>query len=129
MIDVVCGVIEDADGRFLACLRPKGKHLGGLWEFPGGKVDPGESPGSALIRELKEELGVHVTVGSPLSEVIWNYGERTIRLLPYRCSVVCGEPRALEHEAVLWCSSDELQQLSWAAADVPVLQELFPHWE
>ena len=54
MIDVVCGVIEDAEGRVLACLRPAGKHLGGLWEFPGGKVEHGEAPQSALARELRD---------------------------------------------------------------------------
>ena len=61
MIDVVCGVIENSEGQFLACLRPAGKHLGGLWEFPGGKVDPGESPESALVRELQEERSSFLT--------------------------------------------------------------------
>ena len=124
MIEVVCGVIENAAGQFLACLRPEGKHLGGLWEFPGGKVDPGESPESALVRELLEELAVRVEVGSPLSPVIWNYGERTIRLLPFRCRIISGELRAVEHEQLLWCLPENFNDLIWAAADVPILREI-----
>ena len=124
MIDVVCGVIENSEGLFLACLRPAGKHLGGLWEFPGGKVDPGESPESALVRELQEELAVHVEVGLPLTAVIWSYEERTIRLLPFRCTIISGELRALEHDQLLWCLPENFNDLLWADADVPILREI-----
>ncbi len=124
MIEVVCGVIENSAGQFLACLRPLGKHLGGLWEFPGGKVDPGESPESALVRELLEELAVRVEVGGALSPVIWNYGERTIRLLPFRCRIIGGELRTIEHEQLLWCWPDRFTDLVWADADVPILREI-----
>ncbi len=127
MIDVVCGVIEDESGRFLACLRPAGKHLGGFWEFPGGKVDAGESWEKALARELLEELGVDVEVGAALAPVVWSYSERTIRLLPYRCSIVAGELVASEHDEVRWCSPIELGGLRWAEADIPVLHELWPN--
>ncbi len=72
-IDVVCGVILDGEGRCLACRRPEGKHLGGLWEFPGGKVDAGEMPDAALVRELEEELGIRVEVGERLRDVRWDY--------------------------------------------------------
>jgi len=106
MIDVVCGVIEDEGGRFLACLRPQGKHLGGLWEFPGGKVDPGETPEAALVRELMEELSVEIEVVSPLTPVVWAYDERTIRLFPFRCRITGGELHATEHEELLWCSPE-----------------------
>jgi 8-oxo-dGTP diphosphatase len=73
MIDVVCGVVEDDAGNILVCRRPAGKHLGGLWEFPGGKIDPGETAASALIRELREELGIEVAPGQSLPEVVWPY--------------------------------------------------------
>ena len=122
--DVVCGVIEDGSGRFLACLRPQGKHLGGLWEFPGGKVESGESPEQALARELHEELGVVVSVGEPLSPVLWNYQERGIRLLPFRCKLLRGVPAALEHERIQWCTPTEFDSLEWAAADLPILAEI-----
>ena len=124
MMDVVCGVIRNPAGEFLACLRPAGKHLGGLWEFPGGKVEPGESPESALIRELCEELAVVVEVGEALAPVLWTYAERTIRLLPYRCEIIGGELRAIEHERLLWCAPENFPDLAWAAADLPILREI-----
>ncbi len=124
MMDVVCGVIGNPEGAYLACLRPSGKHLGGLWEFPGGKVDPGEDPETALIRELREELEIEVEVGDALTPVIWNYGEREIRLIPYHCRIVSGQLRALEHEELRWCSPSNFGELSWAPADVPILSEI-----
>lgn len=123
-MDVVCGVIENALGQFLACLRPAGKHLGGLWEFPGGKIDPGESPQAALVRELMEELAVQVEVGVALTPVIWKYENRTIRLLPFRCKIVCGELQAIEHEELRWCSPEHSGELAWAAADMTILREI-----
>lgn len=124
MIEVVCGVIENSDGQFLACLRPANKHLGGFWEFPGGKVEAGESPESALVRELREELAVEVVVGLPLSPVIWVYAERTIRLLPYYCQIVAGDLQALEHDKLFWCFPEGFDELQWAAADEPILLEI-----
>ena len=124
MIDVVCGVIEDAGGRYLACLRPEGKHLEGLWEFPGGKVEAGESPETALARELLEELAVEVEVGAALKSVIWNYELRTIRLLPFRCKIIAGQPQAIEHERIQWCLPEQFEDLTWAEADIPILHEI-----
>ena len=126
MIHVVCGVIENAGGEFLACLRPAGKHLGGFWEFPGGKIDPGESPEIALARELHEELEVIVEVGEPLRPVDWDYAGRAIRLFPFRCKIVRGEPRAVEHEMLRWCAPRDFDALAWAAADIPVLAQITP---
>ena len=124
MLEVVCGVIENAAGEFLACLRPAGKHLGGLWEFPGGKVDPGESPETALARELMEELAVEVEVGPPLDAVTWNYPDRTILLRPFHCRITGGELRALEHEKLHWCAPEYFYELEWAPADLPILREI-----
>lgn len=124
MLQVVCGVIENSEGRFLACLRPSGKHLGGLWEFPGGKVDPGESLETALARELMEELAVQVEVGEPLTPVTWNYAERTILLLPFLCRITGGDLRAIEHEALHWCAPEDFYELTWADADIPILKEI-----
>jgi len=124
MTDVVCAIIQDSEGRFLACLRPHGKHLAGFWEFPGGKVEANEAPEVALIRELHEELGVLVQVGAPLEPVIWNYDRGCIRLLPFFCAIPNGQPRAIEHEQLLWCSPEEFGTLSWAEADLPVLGQI-----
>ncbi len=126
MVDVVCGVIENDDGRFLACLRPQGKHLGGMWEFPGGKVDAGESAQAALKRELLEELTIDVEVGVALTQVIFPYDDRIVRLLPFRCRIVEGTPQALEHEEILWCLPQDFHQLPWASADLPILREIHP---
>lgn len=128
MLNVVCGVIldgaSDESGRFLACQRPQGKHLGGLWEFPGGKVEDGEEPAQALARELREELGVGVAVGEALEPVAWTDGNVSIRLLPYLCRITEGEPKALEHERLAWCATGDFDRLPWAPADVPVLEQL-----
>lgn len=123
MIEVVAGLIEDGAGRLLACRRPEGKHLGGKWEFPGGKIEPGEEPPQALIRELAEELGIVVSPLRRLSPVVWDYGRGPIRLEPWICRIVSGSPIAHEHSEIRWCSPAELTALDWAAADLPILAE------
>jgi 8-oxo-dGTP diphosphatase len=125
VIEVVCGVILDAEGRVLACRRSMGRHLGGLWEFPGGKVDAGEMHEEALQRELEEELGVVVAVGDRLDAVVeWSDGEVSIRLTPFLCHIREGAPAALEHEEIRWCESHELAGLEWAEADIPIVAEI-----
>lgn len=123
MIEVAAGLVLDEAGRLLACRRPEGKHLGGKWEFPGGKVEIGESPAAALVRELEEELGVTVEIGRALTPVVWDYGRGPIRLHPFVCRIVAGEVHPHEHEEIRWCESEELPALDWAAADVPILAE------
>jgi 8-oxo-dGTP diphosphatase len=123
MIEVAAGLILDEAGRLLACRRPEGKHLGGKWEFPGGKVEDGESPAGALVRELEEELGVAVETGQALTPVVWDYGRGPIRLHPFVCRIVAGELHPHEHEEIRWCEKDDLGGLDWAAADVPVWEE------
>ncbi len=125
MIDVVCGVIWNEEGLVLACRRAADRHLGGLWEFPGGKVEEGEEPRMGLARELREELGVEVEVGEGLATVEWDYGGRPIRLLPFHCRLVSGVAAALDHEEIRWCGREELRKLEWAGADLPVLAEIF----
>lgn len=121
-IDVTCGLIE-RDGRLLVAQRPPGKALAGKWEFPGGKVEPGEAPADCLARELREELGVEVRVGAALPASVHRYspGVRAIRLLPFRCAIAAGEPHAHEHSALRWCTVDEIAALDLATADLPVL--------
>ena len=122
--EVVCGVIGDVDGRVLACRRPDGGHLAGFWEFPGGKVEEGETPAAALVRELREELGIEVAVEKSLTPVTWDYGRGPFRLLPFHCRILHGDPAPLEHSEIRWCRPAEASQLAWAAADEPVLAEL-----
>mgnify|MGYP000085319117 FL=1 len=128
MIEVVCGIIRDERGRVLAGLRPNGKHLGGLWEFPGGKVDPGESARQALVRELREELGIDVEVCVALEPVCWQYETVRIKLLPHVCEIRGGMIEALSHERLDWYALGDLRGLEWAPADVPVLAQIEALW-
>lgn len=122
MLEVVCGLMCDENGRVLACRRPPGKHLAGCWELPGGKVEPDEAHDAALVRELQEELGVTTEVMEILEPVVWDYGKGPIRLWPLRCRIVSGELHPHEHDAVAWCGAGDWRDLTWAAADVPILE-------
>ncbi|MFZ5480750.1 MAG: (deoxy)nucleoside triphosphate pyrophosphohydrolase [Myxococcota bacterium] len=118
MLRVVAAVIV-RDGRLLAALRPAHKREGGKWELPGGKVEPGEADGDALAREIAEELGVVARVGAPLAVSI--HGD--VELVALRCEIA-GEPVAREHDALRWLSRDELHEVDWAPADVPLVASL-----
>lgn len=114
---VVAGVLEDASGRVLIARRPEHKHHGGFWEFPGGKLEPGESPARGLGRELHEELGIDVAASVHLGVVLEPRPEQDLHLLVRR--VVCwhGQPEALEHTALAWVAPAELEQWPLAPAD------------
>lgn len=122
-MQVVCAITVRSDGKVLVCRRGEGKSLAGLWEFPGGKVEADESPEQALVREMREELGIGIEVREPRPAVDWTYGETTLRLLPFVCRILSGEPRALEHAELRWCEMAEFSQLEWAPADVPVWRD------
>ena len=123
MIKVVAGLIIDCEQRILACRRADDRHLGGKWEFPGGKLESDESPNQALVRELQEELGITVKPGRMMTPVVHDYGRGPIQLIPIVCSISFGEPQAIEHSEIRWCHVDELSQLDLAAADLPILAE------
>ncbi|MBK1830560.1 (deoxy)nucleoside triphosphate pyrophosphohydrolase [Verrucomicrobiaceae bacterium R5-34] len=124
MINVVCAVLMDAEGRWLCCQRPEGKSLAGKWEFPGGKIEPGETAPEALRREIEEELGCLVHVQQELSTVEHHYEDFSIRLTPYLCVLEEGVPVAREHTEIRWVAGTHLAALDWAAADVPIWQEV-----
>lgn len=120
MIRVVAGVVV-RDGRILAAQRgPHGREPL-LWEFPGGKVEGGESDADALVRELREELGIDVAVEGLVGESVHAYAHARIHLVAYRCRLVSGEPEAREHAALRWLLPSELGSVRWAPADVPLL--------
>lgn len=113
-----------AGGRCLAARRSAAMALPGRWEFPGGKVEPGESPAAALAREIREELGVEIEVLAPLGTGRGPGGGREIRLDVFVCRIVAGEPHPREHDAVCWLGEGEIASLDWAPADLPLLAPL-----
>lgn len=121
-IRVVCALIE-RDGRVLLARRPEHKHLGGKWEFPGGKIEPGESPATALVRECAEELACEIEVGAELPAITHAYPDRTIILLPFVCRLAAGsaEPRAAEHSALAWVEAERMADYDLPAADAPIV--------
>lgn len=124
-IVVVAGAMIDG-GRVLLQQRPPGKAMAGLWEFPGGKVEPGEAPDDALTRELAEELGVSVDPRDvrPITFAAAPLGERHLLLLLYEVRAWSGEPRALEASALAWVSPDAMRALPMPPADVPLVEAL-----
>jgi mutator protein MutT len=122
-IRVAAGLVFDG-GRLLITQRPAEKHLGGLWEFPGGKLDDGESYPDCLRRELREELGVEVAVGSMLAAIEHAYPEKTVRIQFYRCSLTSGVPSAIECADLEWITADQLDQFVFPPADTGLLGEL-----
>ncbi|MEO1857726.1 MAG: 8-oxo-dGTP diphosphatase MutT [Rubritalea sp.] len=124
MLQVVCGVIVNSVGEYLLCQRPEWKSQAGLWEFPGGKIEEGETAQQALVRELREELGCDVTVGKALSSVVHHYEEFAIELVPFFCYVIGGEPMTLEHQSIEWVRLEVLCDYVLAPADEPIVEEL-----
>jgi len=119
---VVAAVIE-ADGRFLLTRRPAGTHLAGLWEFPGGKVDAGETHEQALTREVQEELGVEASVGPLVFQVAHEYPDRVIALYFYGCRLL-GTPQPLLGQEMRWVRRDELRSLDFPPADDALITRL-----
>jgi mutator protein MutT len=122
VIVVVAAVIE-ADHRFLVTRRQPGVHLAGMWEFPGGKIDPHESHANALRRELREELDVDVDVGERVFRTVHAYDNRSVELHFYRCSLK-GEPRPLLGQHMRWADRDELGTLGFPPADMELIRLL-----
>ena len=123
-IQVVAAVIE-RDGNILITRRPKGAHLAGFWEFPGGKPEPGESYEAALIREVREELGVDYTPGAVLAEVDWQYPDKRVRITFFR-GTITGTPRCLEGQEMMWVPPAELDRYQFPPADAVLLERLRP---
>src|SRR5271169_3738333 len=112
------------NGKVLITQRPAGSHLGGLWEFPGGKREPGETFEQCLVRELREELGVEVAVQGLLEEITHAYTGKRVHLKFFSCRLLVGEPRALGCAAVKWVGKPELADHDFPAADARLLHKL-----
>jgi mutator protein MutT len=123
-IHVVAGVLIDAQSRVLIAQRPAGKHMAGAWEFPGGKLEPGEAPRDALRRELEEEIGVAIEHPRPLQRLRHRYSYGEVLLDVWVCRRFRGTPRGLDAQALRWCSRRELAQADLLPADRPILRIL-----
>ena len=123
---VVAAAVATGDGRVLLQQRPAGKAMAGLWEFPGGKVEAGERPEAALVRELEEELGIAVAEEAlaPAAFASAGLGERHLLLLLYLCRRWKGEPEALDAAALQWATPAEMRDLPMPPADVPLVEAL-----
>lgn len=120
-LHVACALIE-RDGQVLSVQRGATMSLPLKWEFPGGKIEPGEDAAGCLHRELREELGVEVAIIASLPAAAHDYPEFSVVLYPLRCRITSGEPTLHEHAAARWLSPADLFTVDWAAADIPVLE-------
>lgn len=123
MTEVVAALIWDGD-RFLICQRPAHKARGLLWEFVGGKVEPGETRQQALVRECREELDVALSVGDVFMEVIHEYPDITVRLVLFHARIERGTPRLLEHNDIQWITPAQIPQYDFCPADTEILERI-----
>jgi 8-oxo-dGTP diphosphatase len=121
----VTAAIMEEKGRIFIARRGPGKHLAGKWEFPGGKIEPGETPEQSLARELVEELGINVRVGERLCSVRYLGGSVNLELLAFRVTERSGEPVLHEHEESRWVSPSELLSYDLAESDRKIVERLY----
>ena len=125
IIEVVGAIIKDGD-RYLVGQRPANKSQGGMWEFMGGKIEPGETPEQALARECREELALEIENERVIDSVVHEYPEKTIRLTLISCSPKTGSiPKALEHQQIRWVTRAEMDSLDFAPADRELIDVIF----
>ncbi len=123
MTQVVAALIWDGD-RFMICQRPSHKKRGLLWEFVGGKVEPGESREEALIRECREELDIAVEVKEVFMEVVHEYPDMTVHLTLFNAAISDGTPRLLEHNDIRWITAGQIDEYDFCPADYEILNAL-----
>ena len=122
-VEVVAALIRDGS-RFLICQRPAHKARGLLWEFVGGKIEPGETKEAALVRECREELGITLEVGEVFAEVLHEYPDITVRLTLFSARIREGTPQKLEHNDLRWITPEEIPQYPFCPADTEILEKL-----
>ena len=122
---IVSAAVVLRDQRVMLCQRRPEVHNGLKWEFPGGKLEPGESPEAALRRELFEELGIEVAVGHSADVVYYRYPDRDVLVLFYMCEILRGEPACVDCNAIAWASLDEVEGFDFAGADAEFVHRNF----
>jgi 8-oxo-dGTP diphosphatase len=126
-VHVAVAVIVNADNEVLLALRQAHQHQGNLWEFPGGKLEPGEQPYDALVREIKEEIALDVHEASPLIEVSHDYGDKQVFLDVWHVTQFQGEPVGLEGQRIRWCHISAIDSRTIPIANLPILDALKSH--
>lgn len=121
-IDVTAAIIVK-DNKVFAARRKIGQHLAGFWEFPGGKLEKGETPEQCLTRELEEEFKITSRVGAFVGESVYDYDSKIVRLLAYQVHHLDGDFELIDHDALCWLGLDELDSVNWAPADIPLVQQ------
>jgi mutator protein MutT len=121
--EVVAALIWDKD-KFMICQRPEYKARGMMWEFVGGKVEPGETKEQALVRECREELAVTIRVGGEFMDVVHEYPDLTVHLTLLHASIAEGVPQKLEHNDIRWITADEIPYYEFCPADAAILKRL-----
>ena len=120
----VVGAVILRDGLVLCAQRSMSSTLPGLWEFPGGKIEPDETPREALEREIREELEIDVAVGEHVETTVHEYPFGEVTLTTFYCDLLSGDVTLTEHEAVVWLRPSELDSLEWAPADIPAVRSI-----
>lgn len=122
LIVVLCGIISNSKGEIFIARRKEGKSMAGKWEFPGGKLEAGESEQECLKRELQEELGMKVEVGMRLGENEHHYESISIKLIAYQCTFVSATYSLTDHDRYTWLNKEEIKKYDLAEADKPLLK-------
>lgn len=120
----VVGAVLTRGQTVLTAQRSKNMTMPGHWEFPGGKIEPGETPEEALTRELQEELACVIEVGQPIETTVYEYDFGIVSLTTFHCTLLSGEPVPIEHSQIRWVCAAELHTLNWAPADLPTTQRV-----
>lgn len=120
MIEVVAAVVT-REGRYMIARRAPGKHLAGYWEFPGGKIEQGETPEESLQREIQEEFGVHAKIGEYLGDNVHDYGSKVVKLMAYTVTVEENIHQSTDHDLIEWVEFTQMGDYQLAPADIPLL--------
>jgi 8-oxo-dGTP diphosphatase len=124
MVRVSAAIIRNSDNEILICQRGPGGSCQFLWEFPGGKIEPGESPEECLVRECREELGIDIEVQDLFEQTKYSYPERDIEFMFFRTSLINGVPASSVHNSIKWVLPDRLDEFEFCPADVFVVKKL-----
>ncbi|TSI11807.1 (deoxy)nucleoside triphosphate pyrophosphohydrolase [Lysinibacillus sp. BW-2-10] len=123
-VHVVGAIIENENKEIFCALRGPDMSLANYWEFPGGKIESGETPEKALVREIKEEFNCVIEVDKKVEDTTYEYEEVVVRLETYKATLVQGQPVALEHAEVRWVPREEIEKLNFASADIPAVKKI-----